>query len=155
MRAPDDNSIEATWMAAALEQARRARDAGEVPVGAVVVLDDEIIGAGHNTTENDDDPSAHAEVKALRAAGSKFGDWRLEGSTLIVTLEPCAMCMGVIALARVERVVYGARDPRLGACGSVLDLVDARIAPHLKSVEGGMAAEECSLLLREFFKALR
>ncbi len=155
MHSSDDKSIEATWMAAALEQARRARDAGEVPVGAVVVLEDEIIGDGHNTTENDDDPSAHAEVKALRAAGNALGDWRLEGSTLVVTLEPCAMCMGVIALARVERVVYGAKDARLGACGSVLNLVDERIAPHLKSVEGGVAAEECSGLLRDFFKALR
>ena len=142
-------------MAAALEQARCARDAGEVPVGAIVVLENEIIGEGHNTTENDDDPSAHAELRALRAAGGALGDWRLEGSTLVVTLEPCAMCMGAIALARVERVVYGATDPRLGACGSVLNLANERIAPHLKSVEGGVAAKECGRLLRDFFKALR
>lgn len=142
-------------MTAALEQARRAQESGEVPVGAVVVLDGEIIGAGHNTTEGDDDPSAHAEINALRAAGAAFGDWRLEGSILVVTLEPCAMCMGAIALARVRRVVYGAADPRLGACGSATQVLDAKVAPHLESVEGGLMAEECSALLKAFFKALR
>lgn len=144
-------------MAAALEQAHRARDAGEVPVGAVVVLEGAIIGAGHNTTEEADDPAGHAEINALRAAGATFGDWRLETSTLVVTLEPCAMCMGAIALARVQRVIYGARDPRLGACGSALELGPgaSTIAPHLQSVEGGLMEEECSAVLKEFFKALR
>jgi len=147
----DDTSL----MAAALEQARRARDSGEVPVGAVVVLDGEIIGAGHNVTEGADDPSGHAEIQALRRAGEAFGDWRLEQSTLVVTLEPCAMCMGAIALARVRRVVYGADDPRLGACGSAVDLRNRSIAPHLESVESGVMAEECSNILKDFFRAIR
>jgi tRNA(adenine34) deaminase len=146
---------ESAWMSAALEQAYRARDAGEVPVGAVMVLEGAIIGAGHNTTEEADDPAGHAEINALRAAGAALGDWRLESSTLIVTLEPCAMCMGAIALARVRRVIYGARDPRLGACGSALDLRVSAIAPHLLSVEGGLMEAECSALMKEFFKALR
>ncbi len=146
---------EASWMAVALQEAEIAGGAGEVPVGAVVVLDGKIIGAGHNTTEDSDDPSAHAEINALRAAGKAFGDWRLERSTLVVTLEPCAMCMGAIALARVERVVYGASDVRLGACGSAVDLFDPSIAPHLKSVQGGVMADECSAILKEFFKRLR
>lgn len=142
-------------MNAALGQARLAGASGEVPVGAVLALDGEIIGAGHNTTEGADDPSGHAEIGALRAAGIAFGDWRLEGSTLIVTLEPCTMCLGAIALARVERLVYGAADPRLGACGSALNLLDEGIAPHLKSVEGGLMAAECGDLLRDFFRKLR
>ena len=146
---------EASWMAVALQEAKIAGAAGEVPVGAVVVLDGKIIGVGHNTTEDSDDPSGHAEINALRAAGKAFGDWRLEQSTLVVTLEPCAMCMGAIALARVERVVYGASDARLGACGSAVNLFDPSIAPHLKSVEGGVMADECSAILKEFFRALR
>jgi len=146
---------EVSWMGAALEEARRAGGAGEVPVGAVVVLEGELIGAGCNTTEDSDDPAGHAEINALRAAGAAFGDWRLEGSTLVVTLEPCTMCMGAIALARVQRVVYGANDPRLGACGSALDLFDATVAPHLQSVEGGLMAQECSAMLKHFFKSLR
>jgi tRNA(adenine34) deaminase len=146
---------EAGWMTAALEQARLARDEGEVPVGAVLVFDGRIIGAGRNTTERADDPAGHAEINALRMAGAAAGDWRLEESTLVVTLEPCAMCMGAIALARVRRLIYGATDPRLGACGSAVDLFDDTLAPHLKSVEGGLMAEECSALLKEFFRALR
>lgn len=142
-------------MEAALEQAMHARDVGEVPVGAVLILDGSVIGAGHNTAERDDDPSAHAEVNALRAAGAHFGDWRLEQSTLVVTLEPCSMCMGAIALARVRRVIFGATDPRLGACGSAVTTIDRRVAPHLESVEGGLLASESSELLKAFFRALR
>jgi tRNA(adenine34) deaminase len=112
-----EHTDESAWMTVALDYARRAFDAGEVPVGAIVVLDGDIIGAGHNTTEVDDDPSGHAEIKALRDAGTAFGDWRLEQSTLVVTLEPCTMCMGAISLARVQRVVFGATHPRRGAGG--------------------------------------
>ena len=155
MHAPAAVTNEGFWMAAALEEAEIARAAGEVPVGAVVVLNGSIIGSGHNTTEASDDPGGHAEINALRAAGKAFGDWRLERSTLVATLEPCVMCMGAIAVARVERVVYGASDHRLGACGSAMNLFDPKIAPHLKSVEGGLMAEACSKLLKEFFKALR
>ncbi len=146
---------EAAWMAEALRQARLAEAAAEVPVGAVVVLDGEVIGVGHNTTEGSDDPSGHAEINALRAAGEGFGDWRLEGSILVVTLEPCTMCMGAIGLARVRHVLYGAADPRLGACGSTVDLFRPDIAPHLRSVRGGIMADACSTLLKEFFRKLR
>jgi tRNA(adenine34) deaminase len=139
----------------AIEEARAAAAVGEVPVGAVVLRDGVVLGKGRNTTEEADDPSGHAEVNALRAAGRAQGDWRLEGTTLVVTLEPCAMCIGAIALARVERLIYGAGDPRLGACGSVLDLTGTAIAPHLLDVEGGVREAECGELLREFFRALR
>jgi tRNA(adenine34) deaminase len=144
-----------SWMDLAMEEARAAAAAGEVPVGAIVLRDGVVLGRGRNTTEDADDPSGHAEVNALRAAGTVDGDWRLEGTTLVVTLEPCTMCIGAIALARVERLVFGARDPRLGACGSILDLTGAGIAPHLREVEGGVREEECGEMLREFFRALR
>ena len=142
-------------MSLALEEARTAAADAEVPVGAVVVRNGEVLGRGHNTTEADDDPSGHAEINALRQAAITEGDWRLEGTTLFVTLEPCAMCMGAIALARVEKLVYGAPDPRLGACGSVVDLAAERIAPHLKAVESGVLADDSAELLREFFRDLR
>ena len=155
MHASTPSTNQVSWMAVALQEAEIAGGAGEVPVGAIIVLDGKIIGAGHNTTEGSDDPSGHAEINALRAAGKAFGDWRLERSTLVVTLEPCAMCMGAIALARVEHVIYGAPDAHLGACGSAVDLFDPSIAPHLKSVEGGLMGDECSAILKEFFKRLR
>ncbi len=144
-------------MGLAIEEARAAATAGEVPVGAIVLRDGVVLGKGRNTTEDADDPSGHAEVNALRAAGQVDGDWRLEGTTLVVTLEPCTMCIGAIALARVEHLIYGARDPRLGACGSILDLTDADagIAPHLRRVEGGVREAECREMLQEFFRALR
>ncbi|MFQ5744120.1 MAG: tRNA adenosine(34) deaminase TadA [Acidobacteriota bacterium] len=145
----------ASWMALALDEARAAATAGEVPVGAVVVHGGKILGRGHNSTEADSDPSAHAEIHALRAAAKALGDWRLEGATLVVTLEPCAMCVGATVLARVARLIYGAADPRLGACGSVIDLTDGQTAPHLKEVQGGVLAEECGKLLRQFFHRLR
>jgi tRNA(adenine34) deaminase len=143
------------WMELALEEARAAAATGEVPVGAILLRDGTVLGRGRNTTEDADDPSGHAEINALRAAARVEGDWRLEGTTLVVTLEPCTMCVGAIALARVERLVYGASDPRLGACGSILDLTSAGIAPHLKEVAGGVRERECGDLLRDFFRALR
>jgi tRNA(adenine34) deaminase len=144
-----------TWMVIALEEARAAAAAGEVPVGAVVLRDGVVLGKGRNTTEDADDPSGHAEINALREAGQVDGDWRLESTTLVVTLEPCTMCLGAIALARVERLIYGASDPRLGACGSILDLTRVGIAHHLEEVQGGVLEAECSNLLRDFFRALR
>jgi len=144
-----------SWMDLAIAEARTAAAIGEVPVGAIVLRDGIVLGKGHNTTEEADDPSGHAEVNALRAAAQVDGDWRLEGTTLVVTLEPCTMCIGAIALARVEHLIYGARDPRLGACGSILDLTDARVAPHLREVEGGVREAECKKVLQEFFRALR
>lgn len=144
-----------TWMGLALEEARAAAAAGEVPVGAVVVRDGVVLASAHNRTEELADPSAHAEVLALRTAGGKAGNWRLEGTTLVVTLEPCPMCVGAIILARVDRLVYGARDPRCGACGSAIALPPPGIAPHLREVRSGARATECAELLRGFFRALR
>ena len=139
----------------AIEEARAAASAGEVPVGAIVLRDGVVLGKGRNTTEATDDPSGHAEVNALRAAAQVDGDWRLEGTTLVVTLEPCTMCVGAIALARVEHLIYGARDPRLGACGSIHDLTGSGIAPHLREVRGGVRETECREILQEFFRSLR
>lgn len=143
------------WMDLALAEARSAAAEGEVPVGAVLILDGEVVGRGHNRTEQLDDPAAHAEILALREAGAALGDWRLERSTLVVTLEPCPMCIGAIQLARVERLVYGAADPRMGACGSAVDLRTEPVAHHLIETVSGVREEECGEVLREFFRALR
>ena len=144
------------YMRRALQLAEHARDAeGEVPVGAVLVSDGQIIGLGWNRNIILHDPTAHAEVQALRAAGEKLANHRLSGSTLYVTLEPCAMCAMAMVHARVGRVVYGAADPKTGAAGSVCDtLIDAR-HNHRVTVSGGLLAEESSRLLREFFRARR
>ncbi len=142
-------------MRLALEQARLARAAGEVPVGAVVVRDGEVVGAGWNQPIRAQDPSAHAEIMALRAAGRRLGNYRLPGCTLYVTLEPCAMCSGAIFHARIARVVYGAPDPKTGTAGSVLDLYAEPRLNHHAQVEGGVLAGECAALLREFFAERR
>lgn len=144
-----------SWMAQAISQARAAVAEGEVPVGAVLIQDGSVLGAGHNRTEQLHDPSAHAEILALRSAGRALGDWRLEGSTLVVTLEPCPMCIGAIVWARVERLVFGARDPRYGACGSALELLPSRLSPHLREVRSGYRESECGELLTSFFQQLR
>lgn len=142
-------------MGRALEVAR-ATPAGDVPVGAVVLGPDGAeLGAGANRREADGDPTAHAEVLALRAAARRAGTWRLEGSTLVVTLEPCAMCAGALLLARVDRLVLGAWDPKAGATGSVLDVVRDRRLPHRVEVVGGVREQECGDLLRAFFAAQR
>ena len=143
-----------SWMDAAVAEAREASARGEVPVGAVVILDDQIVGQAGNQTEADADPAAHAEIVALRAAGRAVGDWRLEDSTLVVTLEPCQMCLGAILNARVRRLIYGARDPRLGACGSAVPLPDPQHAPHLREVRHAVRPE-CGELLRDFFRSRR
>lgn len=142
-------------MARALEMARAATALGEVPVGAVVVRDGRLIAEAHNRTVSDADPSAHAEVLALRRAGVVYGDWRLEGSTLYVTLEPCAMCAGAIVLARVERVVFGATDPKAGMAGSLHNLVQDPRLNHRVALTGGVLAEPSSELLKAFFRARR
>lgn len=144
------------WMRRALALGRRAWDEGEVPVGAVLVLDGEAIGEGWNRPIGTNDPTAHAEIQALRAAGEYLGNYRLPGSTLYVTLEPCPMCAGAIVHARVERVVFGAADPRAGAAGSVFDLLpsDHRFN-HRTACEGGVLAEEAGQLLRDFFRERR
>jgi tRNA(adenine34) deaminase len=143
------------WMQIAVEEAEAAATRGEVPVGAVVILDETIIGRGGNRTESDDDPSAHAEIVALREAGRTTGDWRLENSTLVVTLEPCPMCIGAIIQARVARLVYGAPDPRYGACGSALPLPPLELTPHLREIRHATHKETGGHLLREFFQRLR
>ncbi len=143
-------------MGRALTLAQRAAEAGDVPVGALVVdTSGEVVGEGWNLREVDQDPTAHAEVVALRAAATRLGTWRLEGCTLVVTMEPCPMCAGAAMLARVERVVLGAWDPKLGACGSVWDVVRDRRATHRAEVVGGVLEEECAEVVRRFFATHR
>jgi tRNA(adenine34) deaminase len=142
-------------MEMALEEARRAAERGEVPVGAVLVQGDRVIGRGHNLRETLGDPLAHAEILALREGARELGGWRLEGSTLYVTLEPCPMCAGALVLARVERLVFGARDLVMGAAGSRYNLVQDENLPHRVEVLEGMLEEECRELLRSFFRNRR
>ena len=140
----------------ALGLAQRAADAGDVPVGAVVVdVSGEVVGEGWNLREAQQDPTAHAEVVALRAAAQRLGSWRLDGCTLVVTMEPCPMCAGASMLARVERVVLGAWDPKLGACGSVWDVVRDRRSTHRAEVVGGVLEDECGEVVRRFFATHR
>jgi tRNA(adenine34) deaminase len=143
------------FMRRALDLAQNARQAGEVPIGAVLAVDGAVIGEGYNRPISDHDPTAHAEIHALRAAAQRLGNYRLPGSVLYVTLEPCAMCAGALMHARVARVVYGAPDPKTGACGSVVNLfAEARLNHHAQ-VQGGVLAEECGALLRAFFASRR
>lgn len=142
-------------MGLALEQARLAWAEGEVPVGAVVVKDGEVIATGYNQPIGRHDPTAHAEIVALRAAAAKLGNYRLPGCELYVTLEPCVMCSGAMMHARLARVVYAARDPKTGACGSVLDLFEQERLNHHTEVQGGVMADESSSLLKAFFAERR
>lgn len=151
MTAPED----IVWMRQALALAKRAVAEGEVPVGAVVVKDGVAIGEGWNRPIAAHDPTAHAEIQALRAAAARIGNYRLVDTTLYVTLEPCAMCAGAMVHARVRRVVYAAPDPRTGAAGSVFNLLQAPRLNHQAEVCGGVLAEESAALLREFFQARR
>ncbi len=142
-------------MREALAQAREAEAIGEVPVGAVVVKDGQIIGRGFNAPISRHDPSAHAEMMALRDAARHLGNYRLVGCELFVTLEPCVMCVGAMFHARIARVVYGARDPKTGAAGSVFNLFTMAQLNHHARIEGGMLAEECSKVLTDFFARRR
>jgi len=142
-------------MEEALALARAAAAAGEVPVGAVALHDGAIVGRGANRREVDRDPTAHAELLAIQEAARTLGRWRLSGLTLVVTLEPCAMCAGAMVLARIDKLVYGAADPKAGAAGSLLDVTNDPRLNHRFSVERGVRAEECGALLREFFRARR
>ena len=144
-----------TFMKAALAEARVAASADEVPVGAVVVRNGEIIGRGLNRPIQDNDPTAHAEIVAIRAAAGEERNYRLEGATIYVTLEPCPMCVGAMLHARIARVVFGAYDPKAGAAGSVLDLCDDRKLNHRIEVNGGLLEEQCGGLLSEFFEKRR
>ena len=151
MERPDDR----LWMQEALAEARRAGEIGEVPIGAVIVLQGEIIGRGHNRREIDRDPLAHAEILAIRQAARWIGGWRLSGCTMYVTLEPCAMCAGALVNSRIDRLVYGAADPKAGYCATLGNLVqDARLN-HRLEVTAGVMDEESAALLRAFFAALR
>jgi tRNA(adenine34) deaminase len=147
------NDVE--WMHRALALAARAEVAGEVPVGALVVRNSEILGAGWNCPIAAHDPTAHAEIVALRAAGGAVSDYRLGGATLYVTLEPCPMCAAAMAHARIARLVFGAWDPRQGAAGSVFNLVAADALNHRVDAFGGVLSEECGALLRRFFAGRR
>lgn len=143
------------YMEEALVDARRAEANGDVPVGAVVVLGDRIVGRGFNRREADQDPTAHAEVIALRDAASNLGSWRLEECTLYVTLEPCPMCSGALVLSRIQRVVYGCTDPKGGFLGTLADLSNYPGLNHRFEVIGGVMAEECAGSLRQFFREIR
>jgi len=143
------------FMQAALSDAAVAAEEGEIPVGAVIVVNGEIIAKGHNNSIAAADPSGHAEIVALRAAAQQVGNHRLAGATLCVTLEPCVMCVGAIAQARIGRVVFGAYDKKAGVLGSVEDLSDSRALNHRFEVNGGLLADECGDLLKKFFESRR
>ena len=142
-------------MRAALREAHASLARDEVPVGCVIVHDGLVVGRGHNQVEGLQDATAHAEILAIGAASNALGSWRLHECTLYVTLEPCSMCAGAIILARLGRLVYGARDPKAGACGSVLDVIGERRLNHRVEVEREIMAQECGELLREFFRKKR
>jgi len=147
--------LDRQFMQQALSQAKLAAAAGEVPVGAVLVRDGQTISTGFNQPITNSDPSAHAEMMALRAAAQSESNYRLPGTTLYVTLEPCTMCAGAMLHARVERVVFGATDPKTGAAGSVLNVFSEKQINHQTQVEGGIMGEECGQVLRDFFKERR
>lgn len=142
-------------MGLAIEQARLALEHDDVPVGAVVARDGEVIATGRNRREVDADPTAHAEVLALRSAAAEIGHWRLDGCELVVTLEPCAMCAGAIVLSRIDRVVYGATDPKAGAVRSLMSIADDPRLNHRAEIVTGVRAEECGQMLKDFFAARR
>jgi tRNA(adenine34) deaminase len=147
--------LDRQYMQQAIEQAMLAASAGEVPVGAVLVRDGKVISKGFNQPISNSDPSAHAEMLALRGAAQLEANYRLPGTTLYVTLEPCTMCAGAMLHARVDRVVFGASDPKTGAAGSVLNVFSEKQINHQTQVEGGIMSEECGQILRQFFKERR
>jgi tRNA(adenine34) deaminase len=143
------------WMSFALEQARKAEKEGEVPVGAILVKDDLIIAKAHNKPISSNDPTAHAEIQLLRAAGEELKNYRLPGTSLYVTLEPCAMCLGAIMHARIERVVFGAHDPKTGVCGSSENFMEANCFNHKIELSSGVLENESKQLLKNFFNSRR
>lgn len=148
---PASAMTDAFFMAQALEQAQKAWDLGEVPVGAVLVKDGQVVAVGCNQPIGAHDPTAHAEIMALRAAAQVLGNYRLPGCDLYVTLEPCAMCAGAMMHARLSRIIFGASDLKTGACGSIVDLFAQEKLNHHAEVVGGVMAQECSALLKDFF----
>jgi tRNA(adenine34) deaminase len=151
----DEHDQDLAFMRVALEEAARAPAAGEVPIAAVLVRGGQILAQTHNYRELWQDPTAHAEVIAIRTAATTLGTWRLTETTLYVTVEPCAMCIGAIILARIPRVVFGARDPKAGACGSVLDFTNEPRLNHRVEVLGGLLEQESQTLIHQFFRQLR
>ena len=148
-------TLDEKWMALAIEQANLAEKIGEVPVGAVLIQDDKLIAAAHNQPIINNDPTAHAEIQLLRAAGKNLGNYRLPNTTLYVTLEPCTMCLGAMMHARISRVVFGAYDQKTGVCGSCQDLTTSDCFNHSIATQGGILANECRSLLQLFFKNRR
>ena len=155
MTHPTDAATDAAMMREALRLAALAAGTGEVPVGAIVVRDGVVLGHGHNSPISSTDPTAHAEIRAIREASAACGNYRLSGCTLYVTLEPCAMCAGAIIHARIARLVYGAPDPKTGACGSVVNLFGEARLNHHTEVTSGVLADDCAALLSGFFAARR
>jgi tRNA(adenine34) deaminase len=153
--AGDERAQDLTFMRMALEEAARAPAVGEVPIAALIIQDSQILAQAHNCRELWQDPTAHAEVIAIRAAATTLGTWRLTDTTLYVTVEPCAMCIGAIILARIPRVVFGAWDPKAGACGSLFDLPSEPKLNHRVAVTGGVLDQESQALIQKFFKELR
>ena len=143
------------WMQIAISEANLAKNLGEIPVGAVIIQNDKLIAKAHNQPILNHDPTAHAEVIALRKAGKKLNNYRLAGSTLYVTLEPCVMCLGAIMHARIDRIVFGASDPKTGVCGSKADLTSEAFFTHKVKVDGGVLEEESRVILQTFFKSKR
>lgn len=142
-------------MQAALEEAKKAAALGEIPIGAVIVKDGAIIARGHNETETRKDPTAHAEMIAIRAAAKALGGWRLLGCQMFVTAEPCSMCAGAIVWARIEKLYIGTMDSKSGACGSVFNIPQEKKLNHFTEIEIGLMQEECSCIMKDFFKQLR
>jgi tRNA(adenine34) deaminase len=155
MSGPETTEAQRRMMTLALERAREAEGHGDVPIGAVIAHGEEVLAAAGNERELRRDPTAHAEILAIRAAAETLGGWRLPGTTLYVTLEPCAMCAGAIVLARIPAVVYGAPDPKAGAAGSVLDVLAEPALNHRPEVTGGVLEAESAALLRDFFASRR
>ncbi|SFV79832.1 tRNA-specific adenosine-34 deaminase [hydrothermal vent metagenome] len=150
-----DSLIDENWMALAIEQAKLAKKIDEVPVGAVLVQDENLIASAHNQPISTNDPTAHAEIQLLRSAGKKLNNYRLPNTTLYVTLEPCTMCLGAMIHARVSRIVFGAYDQKTGVCGSCTDLSTSKCFNHTIAIEGGVLANDCKQLLQQFFKNRR
>ncbi len=150
-----ENPFDEKYMKEALKQAKKAAAIGEVPIGCVIVHQDKIIARGYNRRNTEKSTLAHAEIIAIKKAGKKLGDWRLEGCTMYVTLEPCPMCAGAVVQARIPRVVIGAMNPKAGCAGSIIDLLQERQFNHMAEKTTGVLLEECSSIMKEFFKDLR
>ena len=147
--------IDEKFMKLALQEAKKSKEMNEVPVGAIVVMNDEIISLAHNQSISQNDPTSHAEINAIRKASQNLDNYRLTGATLYVTLEPCAMCYGAIVHARITRLVFGAYDPKTGVCGSSIKLDEQECFNHTPEIVGGVLEEDCSLILKDFFKERR